>query len=100
MIVKPVMLYKAPGPHHLDGEMVDYCIVEAEDVEATLVQGWSKTIQEATTAKHIDVEHEYELVTREEIEARAIELGIKFDGRNSNATLQKKIEELCENRLG
>lgn len=47
----PTMLYRCPGPHKTDGISYDYTIVEAEDVEATLAQGWHRDWVAADTAR-------------------------------------------------
>lgn len=43
----PTMLYKSPGAHSTDGVSYDYTIVDADEVEAKLAEGWSGHYLEA-----------------------------------------------------
>lgn len=92
------MLFKAPGPHFCDGSMVDYVVVTLDMVDQTIAMGWFATIPEAlaaaaATAEPDDVPADDAPVTRAELEAKATELGLKFDGRTTNAKLLAKIDE-------
>lgn len=92
------MLYKAPGPHFCDGSMVDYVVVPLDMVDQTIAIGWFATIPEAlaaaaAAAEPDDVPADDAPVTRSELEAKATELGLKFDGRTSDAKLLAKIDE-------
>lgn len=91
------MLYKAPGPHFVDGSMVDYIVVPLDLVDKTIALGWFSTITEAlaavATAEPDDVPADDAPVTRAELEAKATDLGLKFDGRTSDAKLLAKIDE-------
>lgn len=51
------MLYRAPGPHLCDGHMVDYIVVDDSQDEATVKQGWYRTIPEALSALQPPEEH-------------------------------------------
>jgi hypothetical protein len=98
------MLYKAPGPHFCDGAMVDYIVVPDHLDDETVASGWFRTIPEALAAVAPVVASEpvsdaSEVVTddapptRAEMEQKATELGIKFDGRTTDAKLLARIEE-------
>jgi hypothetical protein len=98
------MLYKAPGPHFCDGSMVDYIVVPDHLDDETVASGWFRTIHEALAAVAPVVASEpvsdaSEVVsddappTRAEMEQKATELGIKFDGRTTDAKLLARIEE-------
>lgn len=91
------MLYKAPGPHFCDGSMVDYIVVPLDLVDDTVALGWSLTIPEALAAaeavKTEEVPADDAPVTRAELEIKAKELGLSFDGRTSDAKLLAKIDE-------
>lgn len=91
------MLFKAPGPHFCDGSMVDYVVVPLDMVDQTIAMGWFATIPEAlaavAAAEPDDVPADDAPVTRAELEAKATELGLKFDGRTSDAKLLAKIDE-------
>lgn len=106
------MLYKHPGSTDINGKSFDYTIVEDEVVEQARAEGWFLTTGEAVQ------EHEFisaatagamkteapEIIeyagqspahdappTRAELEAKARELGIKFDGRTSEKKLGDQI---------
>ncbi len=98
------MLYKAPGPHFCDGSMVDYIVVPDHLDDETVASGWFRTIPEALAAvAHVvasePVSDASEGVsddappTRAEMEQKATELGVKFDGRTTDAKLLQRIEE-------
>ena len=93
------MLYKAPGPHFCDGSMVDYIVVPLDLVDDTVALGWSLTIPEALAAAEAakpvaeEVPADDAPVTRAELEIKAKELGLSFDGRTSDAKLLAKIDE-------
>ena len=83
------MLYKLGNHIEIEGVKYEYAIVSEEEVEEKLSEGWYLT---TTEAKKVDSNDDGD-VTREEIEFKAKELGIKFDGRMSDKTLLTKIEE-------
>lgn len=110
------MLYKMPGPHQFNDGGYDYIIVDAPDVDSNLEQGWFKTPAEAKaahefisaatagamkTAAPMDTQQANETLidnspaTRAELEAKATELGLKFDGRTGD----KKLGEMIEAKL-
>lgn len=84
------MLYQHPGPHLIHGGRFDYVVVPDEDVEAKLAEGWHLTTDAARAAAEAPQE-DSAAPTRAELEAKATELGIKFDGRTSDKTLGEKI---------
>lgn len=99
----PTLMFRCPGPHFAhDGQTYEYIPVrdEAELIDR-LNNGWSVTLLEAVAAvthKH-ELEHDGDedaAPTRAELENKAKELGIKFDGRTSDASLLKKIEDKLE----
>lgn len=92
----PTLVYRCPGAHFAhDGQTYDYAKVSDEDdLAAALVAGWHKTLVDAVNAAN-GAEPEPEdggPITREELEQMADQLGIKYDGRTSDAGLLKKIE--------
>lgn len=84
------MLYKFPGPHEIHGGRFDYTVVPDEQIEQALAEGWHLTTDAAKAAEEAPQE-ESAAPTRAELEAKATELGIKFDGRTSDKTLGEKI---------
>lgn len=87
------MLYKAPGPHDIHGGKFDTLTVDADDVEGALADGWHLTTPEALAASKAKASDDNAPPTRDELEAKAEELGIAFDGRVSNKTLAGKIAD-------
>lgn len=101
------MLYRSPGSHELHGVMVDYVTVDASEVPEMLAAGWSLNPLEASYVAR-DIEAFKRITdtmeklpkewppTREEMEAKASDLGIRFDGRTSD----KKLGALISAALG
>lgn len=107
MDFEPTMVYKASGPHQRLGGTFDYKGVNTqEEFDAAIAAGWHATLDEAiapkvaqanqmeTTGSQIRAEipePEPDVPpTRAELEQKATELGIKFDGRTGD----KKLGEL------
>lgn len=92
----PTVVYKSPGAHQCQGSTYSYKGA-ADDAElaALLESGWFRTLPEALAGKPADDAAEEpddeSAPTRAELEAMATELGIKFDGRTTDAGLLKKI---------
>ena len=98
---QPTMVYKCPGKHKIHGGKFDYKIVDAElpeggegdtELEEALADGWYRTTTEAKEG----VPSDDEAPTREELEAKATELGIEFTEGTRDKTLAKKIAEALE----
>lgn len=101
----PRMLYQVGGPHEIHGGLFDYLIVESdEELSFALANGWYMTTDEARAADLALKTHRIpaELLapvvppedappTRDELERKATELGIAFDGRTSDGKLAGKI---------
>jgi len=95
---KNTMLFKHPGAHSQDGVSFDYKIVLDEDIEATVADGWSLSVPEAKAAfdaaqKPAEPVKDAEPPTRAELEQKATELGLKFDGRTGDKKLAALIAE-------
>ena len=86
------MLYRYPGPHKLHGDNFDYIIVDESEIEETIEEGWFLTTTEAKEKSPLNIHPP----TREELEIKADELGISFDGRTADKTLSKKIQEALD----
>jgi hypothetical protein len=96
----PSMVYKVPGKHVRPHGTFDFAGVNnAEELEAKLKDGWFLSLSEA-----IEPKKEAPVVattetddtappTRQELEQKATELGIKFDGRFSDKKISQLIEE-------
>lgn len=90
------MLYKRGGPHELQDGRYDHIIVDAVDVQQHLEAGWFLTPAEATEAakpKAADSSIDTAPPARTELESKARELEIKFDGRTTDAKLGALIAE-------
>ena len=94
------MVYKHPGKHKIHGDLFDYKIVDAEpeeeggesELDQALSDGWFKTTTEAKEG----IPSDDEMPTRAELEAKAEELGIKFQANWKDGTLLEKINEALE----
>ena len=99
MLTFPTMLYKVPGPHH--GHGYTYAYAGASDqkaYDALKAQGWHDSLPEAVSppvvepaAPEVASPADDAPPTRAELEAKANELGVKFDGRTSDALLLTRI---------
>lgn len=92
----PTLVYKSPGNHFgPNGSTYNYVGVNDQaELDARLKDGWCLTLLGAVNGEveeAEDVEDE-SAPTREEMETMAAELGIKFDGRTTDAALSKKID--------
>ncbi len=101
----PTILYKCPGIW--PGNGYSFATRPANDqteFDAALADGWHPTVPQAveawrkpvavqTTPEPSSVPPDDAAPTRAELEQKATELGIKFDGRTGDKTLLKKIEE-------
>lgn len=87
-------LYK-PGQDLIDGHRATCQVFADKDLPSALADGWVKTLAETVkTAKVEPVEPEDNSPpSREELELKATDLGIKFDGRTSDKKLLALIED-------
>lgn len=108
----PTLVFKKNNVHPDHGRPYAFKQVWNDfDREALLGAGWSATIKEAMSGKpkpKVEAKHEPaqepativpnddEPPTRVELEAKAKELGINFDGRTSDAKLLKRINHHIE----
>ena len=89
------MVYRDGGPYARKGGTYDTKGVSSrEEHDQALEDGWFNTLPEAIAGKSavVDVKDD-EPPTREELEQKAKELGIKFDKKTSDEALAKKIAE-------
>lgn len=108
----PMLVYKCPGEHHAhDGATYKYRSASSqEELDKLSEDGWHNSLVKAVEAfkapakedvKEPEIVIDEELSqadesappTREEMETKAKELGLKFDGRTSDAKLLKLINE-------
>ena len=104
----PTILYRTPGPHKKPRGKT-YAFISAADQEAfdaLIAKGWSASYEEAVSkldkkpkAKAVEKAAEIDEVsapTREELEAKAKELGVSFNARTSDITLSDRITAALE----
>ena len=94
------MVYKVPGKHVRPYGTYDFAGVKnAEELEVRLKDGWFCTLPEAIEPKKVEATVEAVKTddiappTRQELEEKATQLGIKFDGRFSDKKIAQLIEE-------
>lgn len=95
----PTMVFKVPGKHVRPNGTYDFTgVSNAEELAAKLKEGWFLTLPEAIEPKKETFVATTETddtapPTRQELEQKATELGIKFDGRFSDKKISQLIEE-------
>lgn len=83
----PRLVYKSASQHQL--------VETAAEFDIAIASGFFATVPEALAGKAVEKPAEKvdeSAPTRAEIEAKATELGLKFDGRTGDAKLLKLIE--------
>lgn len=100
MEFEPTIVYKPSGPYQRQGGTFDYKGVNTqEEFDAAIADGWHADYAEMLNPKSKAApEPEPEPVndsaqTRAELEQKATELGLKFDGRTSDKKLGEMISE-------
>lgn len=95
MEFEPTIVYKDKGHYQRPGGTFDYKGVSTkEQFDAALAAGWLASYAEIF-GPVAAVEDDAAMPTRDELEQKAKELGIKFDGR----TTDKRLSELVANKL-
>lgn len=94
----PRLVYKGTGQHSRKGGTYSYCAAENEKQFSELIaDGWFETLPKAIEAydnpKEEKEQDDNSPATREELEEKAKELGIKFDGRTGDKKLLAMINE-------
>lgn len=96
----PTIVYRVPGPYKApggNGKTYDYRgAQDQEEFDKLIEAGWFETIRAAEQAKSDSVDAESDNPTRAEMEQKAIELGIKFDGRTTDQKLLVRINQVLE----
>lgn len=91
----PTIVYKTPGPHACAGATYAYLgVADEAGLDAALNQGYFRTLPEAIAGHHDDDS----APTREELEAKAAELGIQFSKKTTDKSLSEKIEYVLDER--
>ena len=101
----PTLVFRCPGEHFAhDGATYKYAAAEDQEAfDARIADGWHESLVKAvdafknpspvSTVNESSVPSDDEAPTRVELETKATELAIKFDGRTSDAKLLKMINE-------
>ena len=98
----PGLVYKAEGKYVRPSGTYDFTGVNSqEELQQKLSEGWFESIEAAVAGKATKPSgaisdaalDDYAPPTREELEGKATELGIKFDGRYSDKKIAQMIEE-------
>ena len=97
----PRLVYRTPGPNPMQGgSYACKPVADHEELKAALREGWFATLPEAAEGTHVieeePVPDDDAPPTRAELEEKARELGIKFDGRTGDKALLKRITEALE----
>lgn len=90
----PTTLYKIPGPHSGNGFKYDYAGADTQAAyDALKAAGWSDTLPEALKPASVEPAAPADDAppTRAELEAKADDLGVKYDGRTGDALLLTRI---------
>lgn len=95
MDFEPTIVYKPSGPHQRLGGTFDYKGVNTqEEFDAAIEAGWHSDYAEMLNPKPKAVDPINDgAPTRAELEQKATELGLKFDGRTSDKKLGEMIAE-------
>jgi len=97
----PTTLYRTPGPHKKPRGGT-YAYKGAADQEAfddLIAKGWFPSYEDAVIGNIKAVEKPIDEVsdpTRSELESKADELGVSYDGRTSDKKLAERIAKALE----
>ena len=99
-MIFPRMVYKCPGPlQRAGGTYAQKCVDDAESFDAAMLDGWYADMLTAISPPapvepvKPTIPDDNAPPTRAELEQKATELGLKFDGRTSDMKLGKMIAE-------
>ena len=110
MLTLPTIVYRCPGQHAgPNGKTYDYLGVDSEDALASaLASGWHESLPDACSPpvkapaapeSVADVPADDAPPTRKELEQKAKELGVSFDGRTSDALLLSRINDALKPKV-
>jgi hypothetical protein len=111
-VIYPCHVYCSPGPYQTATKAPTWgckTVNDAAEHHAALCDGWHDTMQSAIESAgnakpsrranvsspmpSVNVEQDNSAPTRAEMETKAAELGIKFDGRTGDKRLLERINE-------
>lgn len=91
----PKMMYRAGGSEQIHGShFATHIVNDADEEEAALADGWHLTTPDAKAAHEAQSDDEEDKpATRDEMKAKATELGLEFKHNISNVALAEMIEQ-------
>lgn len=97
----PTIMYRVPGPHKnpRGGTYAYKGASDPAEFDVLLARGWFATYEDAKGVKVKPVEKPIDEVsgaTRDELEAKAQELNVSYDGRTSDKKLAERIATALE----
>ena len=97
----PTIMYRTPGPHKKPrGKTYAYKgAADQAEFDALMAKGWFPSYEDAVVGKIVVAVSEIDTVspaTRDELEAKAKELGVSFNARTSDKTIAERIASALE----
>jgi hypothetical protein len=92
----PTIMYRTPGPHKKPrgGTYAYKGAADQAEFDVLLGRGWFPSYEDAVVGKIVAAVSEIDTVspaTRDELEAKAKELGVSFNARTSDKTIAERI---------
>lgn len=92
----PTIMYRTPGPHPKPrgGTYAYKGAADQAEFDMLLGRGWFPSYEDAVAGKIVATVSEIDTVspaTRDELEAKAKELGVSFNARTSDKTIAERI---------
>lgn len=92
----PTIMYRTPGPHPKPrgGTYAYKGAADQAEFDMLLGRGWFPSYEDAVAGKIVSTVSEIDTVspaTRDELEAKAKELGVSFNARTSDKTIAERI---------
>jgi hypothetical protein len=97
----PTIMYRTPGPHPKPrgGTYAYKGAADQAEFDVLLGRGWFPSYEDAVVGKIVAAVSEIDTVspaTRDELEAKAKELGVSFNARTSDKTIAERIASALE----
>ena len=97
----PTIMYRTPGPHKKPrgGTYAYKGAADQAEFDMLLGKGWFPSYEDAVVGKIVAAVSEIDTVspaTRDELEAKAKELGVSFNARTSDKTIAERIASALE----
>ena len=97
----PTIVYRTPGPHKKPrGKTYAYKgAADQAGFDVLIAKGWFPSYEDAVVGKIVAAVNKVDTVspaTRDELEAKAKELGVSFNARTSDKTIAERIASALE----